>query len=366
MSCQTWGSPACTGNCACHRYRFPGIHQLPWSQTLVVPLMHGLKVGRAVLSFWLMTLAYVGILFWLDKDKGLFSGFPQLYAVLPVLMLISLASYLVRYFRWHWLLVRAGTTVKPARGFVAYLSGFAFTATPGKVGELLRIRYFQPMGATPELVLSAFVYGRLFDLVVVLFLASFAALSVGLFSVVGGFVLLVVSAVFMLVKYPGRILHLAHILEQRHMRRLARLTEVFAHGIAQTRAWLTPLDLLVSLLTGLLAWGLTSYAFVLLLDQLAIGIPVMLAFSFYPVAMLAGAASMLPGGIGSTEAVLIVLLSGLGVSLTESTLAAIGIRLATLWFATLLGLLSMLALEFSVKPDSSVNCVDPDDFQKHS
>ncbi|MDD5389283.1 MAG: lysylphosphatidylglycerol synthase transmembrane domain-containing protein [Gallionellaceae bacterium] len=317
--------------------------------------MPELRVGRAVITFWLLTLAYVGLLLWVDRSKGLLSGFERLYAMLPFLMFISLASYLARYARWHWLLARAGANIRPLRGFAAYLSGFAFTATPGKVGELLRIRYFQPMGAPPELVLSAFVYERLFDLIVVLCLAGIAAANFGVFPVVLAFVVIVLAIVFLLTKYPSHLLRLSTYLERRQMRRLARLAEIFAHGFAHTRVWLTPLDLLVSLVAGLVAWGLTAYAFVLLLEHLALGMPKLLAFSLYPVAMLAGAASMMPGGIGSTEAVLVILLAGLGVSLANGTIAAIGIRLATLWFATLVGLLSMLALEWATKSGTAAS-----------
>lgn len=314
--------------------------------------MHSLRVRRAVFAFWLMTLAYVGVLLWVYRDRGLLAGFDRLYSLLPTLMLFSLASYLARYARWYWLLTRAGAEIWPFQGFVAYLSGFAFTATPGKVGELLRIRYFQPMGVCPDLVVSAFVYERVCDLVVVLCLAAIVASKSGVFPVVVVFVVIVMATVFLLAKYHNRVLHLASYLDRRHLRRMARLTEIFARGFAGTSVWLSPLDLLISLLAGLVAWGLTAYAFVVLLDHLAVGVPTLLAFSLYPVAMLAGAASMLPGGIGSTETVLIVLLAGLGVSLANGTIAAIGIRLATLWFATLIGLLSMLVLELNTK------CVD--------
>lgn len=317
--------------------------------------MHGLKVGRAVLAFWLLTLAYVGLLFWLDRGKGLLSGFDRLYLFFPTLMLFAFAALVARYARWYWLLARAGAAaaVRPMLGFIAYLAGFAFTATPGKVGELLRIRYFQPMGVAPERVVSAFVFERVFDLLVVLCLAGIAAANFGVFPVAAGFVALVLFLVFLLAKHPDRVLHFARYLERRHLRRLARLAEVFAHGFANTRVWLTPLDFLVSAAAGFIAWGLTAYAFVLLLGQLALDVPALLAFSIYPVAMLAGAASMLPGGIGTTEAVLIALLSTQKVGLADATLAAIGIRLATLWFAILLGLLSMLVLEFMAKPGAS-------------
>jgi len=307
--------------------------------------MHRLKVGRAVTAFLLMTLAYAGVLLWVDRGRGLMAGVDRLYSMVPVLMLLSLASYGVRYARWHWLLARAGHRVPALRGFAAYLAGFAFTATPGKVGELLRVRYFQPMGVPPTLVVSAFVFERVFDLIVVLGMAAMAAAKFDLLPVVAIFVLLGVAVVGVLARYPHHLLRLADALTQRHLLRLARFTEVFARGFAHTAVWLKPLDLLVALLAGLAAWGLTAYAFVLLLLDLGLEVPTLLAWSIYPVAMLAGAASMLPGGFGSTEAVVIALLAALGASLANGTLAAIGIRIATLWFATLMGLGAVMGLE---------------------
>lgn len=54
---------------------------------------------------------------------------------MPGLAAVAFASYGLRYARWHWLLRRAGHGVPAMPGFAGYLAGFAFTATPGKVGE---------------------------------------------------------------------------------------------------------------------------------------------------------------------------------------------------------------------------------------
>ena len=61
--------------------------------------------------------------------------------------------------------------------------------------------------------------------------------------------------------------------------------------------------------------------------------------------MLAGAASMMPGGLGSTEATIAALLTAEGVDLATAGLAAVGIRLASLWFSILLGHISVALLE---------------------
>jgi hypothetical protein len=174
------------------------------------------KIGRAIIAFWLMSLVYLGMLFWVDRDKGLMDGLSRLYRLLPLLMCFSLASYLARYLRWYWLLARAGTAIRPIWGFVAYLSGFAFTATPGKVGELLRIRYFQPMGAPPYMVFSAFVYERVFDLLVVLGFACLAAGQLGLLPVAAAFVALVLATVMLLAAFPNRLIELSCRLERRN------------------------------------------------------------------------------------------------------------------------------------------------------
>lgn len=311
--------------------------------------MHRLKIGNAVIAFLLLTLAYVGVFLWLDQGRGILNGLDRLYLMLPTLMFFSLVSYVLRYARWYWLLVRAQSRVQLLRGFVAYLTGFAFTATPGKVGELLRIRYFKPMGIQPELVLSAFVYERSIDVVVLLCMATLAAAKFGILKIVVAFTVFVVAAAFILAKFAGQLTYLVNFMERRNLPFFAGVVAVFAQGFSKITIWLTLLDLLIALITGLVAWSTTAYAFVLLLDHLGETVPTLLGLSIYPAAMLVGAASMLPGGIGSTELAVIVLLGGVGVGVASATMAAIGIRIASMWFATLMGLVSVCILELSLK-----------------
>ncbi len=65
--------------------------------------------------------------------------------------------------------------------------------------------------------------------------------------------------------------------------------------------------------------------------------------------MLAGAISSLPGGLGGSEATMIALLSLCGVPLPIAISATVLIRLATLWFAVLLGV-AALAVRVHANP----------------
>ena len=78
------------------------------------------------------------------------------------------------------------------------------------------------------------------------------------------------------------------------------------------------------------------------IDQYAVGgplgveLPCLAAFSIYPLAMLAGAISMLPGGVGSTEVAIAVQLSWHGVAASTALLAAVVMQFGTTWFSILL------------------------------
>jgi len=285
------------------------------------------------------------VLIWADSKKNIFEQLSVLAFILPILMGLSAVSYLLRYFRWHWLLSRVNYSVPLWSGLLAYIAGFAFTATPGKIGELVRIRYLAPLGVPHHRVISAFVFERTFDLVVVLLIASLAFAQFGIFLFVAGFVALVITVVIILAKNPRWIRLIVVFFRLRRLSRLAKFTRVLREGLVGTKAWGNSLDIGVSLVFGLLAWGLISMAFILLLVHLGVVVPFTTAIAIYPLSMLAGAASMLPGGVGSTEAAIVVMLSFFNASIGMVILAAVGIRIATLWFAILCGLIAMAMME---------------------
>lgn len=304
-----------------------------------------MRVRAALASFLVLTGVYVGVLIWVDSTGRVFAEIPKLWSILPLLAGMSLLSYFVRYLRWRWLLLRAGSRTRFFPGLLAYLSGFAFTATPGKLGELLRIRYFVPQGVPASRVLAAFVYERVFDLLVVLMLASMAISRLDLFLLAAGFVATLVAGVAFVAFNPGWLSRAAAYLRHYRLKRPALILRVLRDGLAGCRQWLNFKDSGISLLFGIMAWGLTAASFALLLAWLGVDIPLLSALAIYPLAMLAGAASLLPGGLGSTEATVVGLLIYMGSPLGVATVAAIGIRLATLWFAIALGLCAMGVLE---------------------
>ena len=89
---------------------------------------------------------------------------------------------------------------------------------------------------------------------------------------------------------------------------------------------------------------LISYDHRVQLVLLGQDISLMAAVAIYGVAVLVGAVSFLPGGLGSTEAVMGLLLISLGVPEPVAVAATLICRIATLWFAVFIGLITAAVL----------------------
>jgi uncharacterized protein (TIRG00374 family) len=65
------------------------------------------------------------------------------------------------------------------------------------------------------------------------------------------------------------------------------------------------------------------------------------ALFIYAFSMLVGALSFLPGGLGGAEATMVALLMLNHIAQPQAVAATILIRLATLWFAVVLGVIAL-------------------------
>ena len=288
---------------------------------------------------------YCASLWWLDRSNGTFQRVSSAWHWLPMAALPVFASYLVRYWRWRWLLRRNGDPVPFALGLCGYLAGFALTATPGKAGELLRLRYFGRIGVPAPRTLAAFVFERACDLLVVLLLSMVAAPLFPGLATLAGIVLAFVLLLFAIARW--------HALRDGIERAVVFVPTVWLRracvfALSAARALDSHLDaraLGMGLASGILAWSLTSAVFMGACIGFGVDVDPLLAFGIYPLAMLVGALSFVPGGVGTTELAIILMLNRLGVGTDDALAIAVGTRLVTLWFATGVGGGAVLLLE---------------------
>lgn len=268
------------------------------------------------------------------------------WPIIAFATLLSLLNYALRIIRWRFYLARLGHRVPPWFAAVTFTAGFAYTVSPGKVGEMARAQYYVALGIPLSDVAAAFFGERLLDLVVMVVLAALLLTTAsGYQGAVYASAGLVVVALTTLAATPWpalaeRVLGWSFV--PMPLRR--GLTGVAA-ALGSTRRLLQPGALVVGFLLGLVAWALEGCGLGILSSMFSGSqLPWVTAIGIYGVAVLIGGLSLLPGGLGSTEAVMTALLATNGYPLSQAVVITLTCRLVTLWFAVVLGWLAILSL----------------------
>jgi uncharacterized protein (TIRG00374 family) len=259
---------------------------------------------------------------------------------------LSLTNYVLRIVRWRAYLERLGHRVSYRFASLTFTAGFAYTLSPGKVGEMVRARYYTPLGIPLSDVAAAFFAERFLDLVAMVALATLLIATSSryegtiLFGAGGAVVGLLALSLLPWADLASQVKS-----TDRIPRLLRSPLAKVASMLASTRALLRPRLLLKGFTLGLLAWALEGIGLGLLSSMFP---PAHLelagAIGIYGVAVLIGGLSFLPGGLGSTEAVMTGLLAAQGFSFSQAFLITLTCRLVTLWLAVCLGWLAVLAL----------------------
>jgi uncharacterized protein (TIRG00374 family) len=261
-------------------------------------------------------------------------------------------NYVLRIIRWQRYLARLGRPLP--LGFIAltYVAGFAFTVSPGKVGEMARARYYSRFGVSLADVAGAFFVERLLDVMAMMALAALIAASAPRYRpAMWAAGLLIAAVLVILTGVPWS--RLTGALEGRmHLpRALKRIAVGAAQALGAARSLLSPGVLVLGLLLGLVGWGLEGVGLYALGSMFpATHLATTTGIGIYAVAVLVGALSFLPGGLGSTEAVMTALLATQGYAIGEALLITIACRIVTLWLAVVIGWLAVFALRHRMVP----------------
>ena len=250
---------------------------------------------------------------------------------------LSLINYLLRYFRWDWYIRElSGIKIPFKRHLSYYLAGFALSTTPGKAGETIRSLYLIRHGVSYNQSISSFFVERFLDLLTIVLLSVLVAFQFEDYAI---FVLITAVAIFSALP----LLHSVWLmgLLKEFAGKYQKLSKPLTHLVELLRSSSVLLKnkvLYGGFIIGIVAWTAEGLGFWLVLEYLGQNVDVALAISIYGIAVLIGALSFLPGGLGSTEAVMGGLLIASGVDSSVAIAATLVCRIATLWFAVFIGL----------------------------
>ncbi|WPP45351.1 lysylphosphatidylglycerol synthase transmembrane domain-containing protein [Pseudomonas sp. AN-1] len=305
------------------------------------PHLSGWRYRAVILSVILSVLGYLGFSLW-SGWQDVCTAVVKVGAVgILIALLMSLLNYGLRFLRWQLYLRVLGHPVPWRPSLRIYLAGFALTTTPGKAGEALRGVLLKPWAVPYPKSFAAFFSERLSDLFAVVLLTLFGLtlypdarplIAVGIALVVGTLLLLSQRQLITWLERrtsmrPGKIMALA-----RHLLQILLEAQRCHH----------PGTLSIAMLLSVIAWAAEALAFHWILLWMGTDIPLVFAVFVYALAMLGGALSFMPGGLGGAEAIMSALLIWKGMPAADAVAATVLIRVATLWFAVCIGM-GMLA-----------------------
>jgi uncharacterized protein (TIRG00374 family) len=308
------------------------------------------KMGRRLLAGVLFgVVMYAGMAIWVDA-RGVGESLRRLPLwTLPAACGLSLANYVVRYWKWSRYLHLLGIRIDRRASWLIYFSGFSMSVTPGKLGEVFKSFLLKQLDGTPIHKSAPIVVAERFtDLLAYLLLLAVTGVAVHpeyqwIFALTLGLCV----AAFLLAGSERFSKFTSGLFKKLPW--VWRLAPRIEGSFASTRVLLAPRELVLPTLTSVVGWGLECAGFWLIARHVVDGdVPFQTAVFAYAFSAVAGAVLIIfPGGLGVTEGSMGSMLRrhytenlGLAKELARqpATAAVILTRLCTLWFAVLLGI----------------------------
>jgi uncharacterized protein (TIRG00374 family) len=292
--------------------------------------------NKILLSLVFGAVIYVGMTIYADLGQLARALAEFRWIFIPFILACAFASYLIRFLKWHYYIGTLGIHVPRKDSLLIFFSGFIMSITPAKMGEVLKSFLLKQVNGTPISKSAPVVVAeRLTDVIglMVLSLGGITAYAFGekVLFIVGAFL----AAFIILLSTKPLILRVIGLFERGGiLSRIARKMHTAYESIFQL---LNLKTLVWSTVLSIFAWSVECAGFFLTLRGFGAYYEPMKTAFMYSFPIIAGAVTMLPGGIGITEGSMTGLLQGAAMPKSQAVATTLLFRVCTLWFAVLVG-----------------------------
>ena len=296
---------------------------------------------KILLSIALAGIFYLGFTIFADY-KDVISAFEKFnWLLLLPLLLLSLVNYFVRFLKWDYLLSVIKIKLNKIDSLSIFLSGLVMSVTPGKMGELLKAYLTKEVTGVPISKSAPIVFTeRITDFLALIVISISGAFifNFGLEIIIGvGIFLIILIAIISNKKVALAILKL---LEKNRF--LDKHLQKFNNAYESSFQLLKFRVLMYMTLVSVISWLAECLGYYIILRNFRIENSFLWAAFSYAFATIAGAISMLPGGLGVTEGSLTFMLIKNGQSKEFAVATTFIVRVVTLWFAVIVGIFSLM------------------------
>ena len=259
---------------------------------------------------------------------------------LPIVLAIIYLSFLFKFLKWQYYLKLIKVNIKLSDSFQIFMSSLTMSITPGKIGEIIKSYMIKQLNGTPTSRTIPIVFAeRITEIFALIFLIimGFDLLNKGLIILIATFLLLLFSLFFLLNENVSNWL----INKLGAIKLLQKYLESLKISFSSSRELLKPKPFVLMFLLSILIWIIECFGFYLILSNFNISFSIVWSFFSYLFSIFIGSISFIPGGLGITDGSITYLLIKNGIDKDIAVSTALIIRFTTLWFALIIGSISL-------------------------
>jgi uncharacterized protein (TIRG00374 family) len=296
---------------------------------------------KILLSIALAGIFYLGFTIFADY-KDVLSAFEKFnWLLLLPLLLLSLVNYFVRFLKWDYFLSVIKIKLNKIDSLSIFLSGLVMSVTPGKMGELLKAYLTSEVTGVPISKSAPIVFvERITDFLALIIISISGAFifNYGIEIVIGVGIFLI--ALIVIISNKRLALAILKLLERNRF--LDKHLQKFNNAYDSSYQLLKFRPLIYMTLVSVISWLAECLGYYIILRNFGIENSFLWAAFSYAFATIAGAISMLPGGLGVTEGSLTLMLIRNGQAKEFAVATTFIVRVVTLWFAVIVGIFSLM------------------------
>jgi len=266
---------------------------------------------------------------------------------LPIILAVIFSSWLILFARWIILLKRHQISIPLKTNLLIFFSGFTLAISPVKSGELIKsilLKNKCKISATKSIPII--FLERFYDIIgtAAVALIGITFLGLEMSAVLILIPIVIISLYYLLYSKKGFGLTLSILNRIKFFQKFTANIEQSREIIRHSSDIKTVCS--CSFLT-IVFRVIEAIGIIIILQALGINfIEFFNLLSIYSMSVILGSASMSPGGLGITEGSFAGLLALQGLNLQTTLAVAIIVRFFTMWFAIVVGFISLKLIEF--------------------
>ena len=260
---------------------------------------------------------------------------------LPIILLLAPLSWVIVFFRWHFLLKNSNIIIPKKENFKIYMAGYAMSVTPGKVGELIKSQFLKSKYGvsrknTLPIIISEYFYhmvGVLVVSIIGVYYFEFSLYIIILTSALIIITLTIISSETFFKKFVNLISkrnflkkYVSPISDSHIILKKSTRGKIFIiSSVLSIAFWLTEVLIVYFVF---LSFNILNFEFF----KIA---------AIYTTSLILGMLSFLPMGVGVVEGSLAGFLNYEGIDISIALTLVILSRIFTRWYGVIVGLIFM-------------------------